>query len=120
ANEPGGGVSGPPAGITRWLRQVALALLAVKGLVELAAATPGLSAYLTQSGFRVFFLHAFLLGAVSFALIYAVRTQLGAGAFRSAPAFAISVGVMVMALAPLTPAWPAGLAGPWILPTAAY
>lgn len=115
-----GSVVSPPTGVTLLLRQLTLALLVVKGLVELAAATPGLTAYLTQTGFRVFFLHAFLLGAVSFALIYSMRAQLGAGAFRGAGAFALAVGVMVAALAPLTPAWPRALAGLWMLPTAAY
>lgn len=115
-----GAVVSPPAGITLLLRQSTLALLAVKGIVELAAATPGLTAYMTQTAFRVFFLHAFLLGAVSFALIYAMRSQLGAGAFRGAGAFALAVGIMVAALAPLTPAWPRALGGLWVLPAAAF
>lgn len=115
-----GSVVTPPTGVTLLLRQLVLALLVVKGVVELAAATPGLTAYITQTAFRIFFLHAFLLGAVSFAVIYGMRTQLGAAAYRGAGAFIIAVGIMVAALAPLTPAWPRALAGPWLLPVAAY
>lgn len=115
-----GTVVAPPTGSTLLLRQVALGLLVVKGIVELAAATPGLAEYITQSGFRIFFLHAFLLGAVSFAVIYAMRSELGEGAFRGALPFVLAVGVMVAALAPLTPAWPRALGGTWVLPAAAY
>ena len=110
----------PPSGITRLLRQLTLALLLVKGLVELAAATPGLTEFVTQSSLRIFFLHAFLLGAISFGVIYSMRAQLGEGAFHGAGLFALAVGVMVAALAPLTPLWPRGLGGLWVLPVAAY
>ncbi len=116
----GGTVVAPPTGATLLLRQLALGLLVVKGVVELAAATPGLTGYISQPGFRIFFLHAYLLGAVSFSVIYAVRSQLGAGAFRGAALFALAVGVMVAALAPLTPAWPPELSGLWVLRVAAY
>lgn len=112
--------SGTPQGATLLLRQLALALLLVKGLVELIGAPPGLAAWLQQPSLHVFFLHAFLLGAVSFSLIAAMRTALGRGAFRAAPAFALAVAVMVAALLPLTPVWPRAWAGTWILPAAAY
>jgi hypothetical protein len=107
-------------GATLLLRQLALTLLLVKGLVELIGSPPALSVWLSQPALRVFFLHAFLLGAVSFSLIAAMRAALGRGAFRAAPAFAVAVAVMVAALLPLTPVWPRAWAGPWILPAAAY
>lgn len=115
-----GSVVEPPVGVTRVLRQVTLGLLLVKGLVELAAATPGLTEFITQSSLRIFFLHAFLLGAISLGVIYSMRAQLGEGAFHGAGLFALAVGIMVAALAPLTPLWPRALAGLWVLPTAAY
>lgn len=117
---PSGSLVTAPEGVTRLLRQVTLGLLLVKGLVELAAATPGLTEFITQSSLRIFFLHAFLLGAISLGLVYSVRAELGAGAFHGAGLFALAVGVMVAALAPLTPLWPRALAGLWVLPTAAY
>ena len=70
----------------------------VKGLVELAAATPGLTEYVSQSGFRIFFLHAYLLGAVSFAVIYAVRSEMGEGAFRGALPFVLAEAVVLFLL----------------------
>ena len=107
-------------GAARLLRQLALALLALKGGVELVGALPGAAAWLAQPAFRVLFLHAFLLGAVSFMLIAAMRAALGPGAFRGAAWFALAVGVMVAALVPLTPLWPRALAGAWVLRAAAY
>lgn len=107
-------------GAARLLRQLALALLALKGGVELVGALPGAAAWLAQPAFRVLFLHAFLLGAVSFMLIAAMRAALGPGAFRGAAWFALAVGVMVAALVPLTPLWPRALAGAWVLRATAY
>lgn len=109
-----------PAGATLLLRQLSLGLLLVKGVVELVGVHPLLGAQMTLPPVRVLFLHAFLLGAVSFGLIAAVRHALGEGAFRFAGAFVIAVFLMVAALLPLTPWWPRPLAGPWMLQAAAY
>lgn len=103
------------AGATLWLRQLALALLAIKGTVEFAGAVPAARAWLLAAPLHIFFLHAFLLGAVSMALLYGMRVTLGAGAFRGAWAFVAAVAVMVGALATLTPVWPPAWAGPWVL-----
>ncbi len=102
-------------GSTSWLRQLALALIALKGTVELAGALPAVRAELMAAPFHVFFLHAFLLGAVSFALVYGVRTTIGPTAFKGATAFIVAVGVMVGTLVTLTPVWPSALSGPWVL-----
>ncbi len=107
--------AGAVRGATLWLRQLTLALLALKGGVELAGSLPAVRAWLFAGPFHVLFLHAFLLGAVSFALIYLVRSTLGPAAFRGAPAFMVAVALMVGALLTLTPAWPRFLAGRWVL-----
>lgn len=103
------------SGSTLWLRQLALALLALKGTVELAGALPPVRAELMAAPFHVLFLHAFLLGAVSFSLLYGARTTIGPGAFKGAGAFVVAVGGMVGALVTLTPVWPSALSGPWVL-----
>lgn len=97
------------------MRQIALALIALKGTVEFAAALPAARAVLLDAPLHVFFLHAFLLGAVSLSLIFGMRATLGEGAFRGAWAFAAAVALMVGALATLTPVWPRAWAGPWVL-----
>mgnify|MGYP001025845067 CR=1 FL=1 len=102
-------------GATLWLRQLALALLALKGTVEFAGAVPATRDWLFAAPLHIFFLHAFLLGAVSLALLYGMRVTLGPGAFRWPWAFVAAVAVMVGALATLTPVWPAAWSGPWVL-----
>lgn len=109
-----------PTGATLLLRQLTLGLLLVKGLVELGATTPVLGQLLNHTSMHVFFLHAFLLGAVSFGVIYGMRSVLGRGAFAGATWFVAAVGVMVAALLPLTPLWPTAWGGVWILRVAAY
>lgn len=109
-----------PRGATLLLRQLALLLLAVKGVVELVGAVPAAHAWVFQQPLHIFFLHAFLLGAVSLSLIAAMRVALGAGAFQGAVAFTVAVAVMVAALLPFTPLWPRALAGAWALHAAAY
>ncbi len=109
-----------PTGSALVLRQLALALLAVKGGVELVGALPAFSELFSQAPLRILFLHAFLLGAVSFSVVAAMRSELGPKAFRGAALFAVAVFVMVAALVPLTPLWPRTLAGPWVLRAAAY
>lgn len=102
-------------GADLWLRQIALSLVALKGVVEFAGALPAARPFLFTAPLHVFFLHAFLLGAVSVTLVYAMRATLGAGAFAAPLAFAGSVAVMVGALVTLTPVWPAAWSGPWVL-----
>lgn len=109
-----------PRGAALLLRQLALVLLAVKGVVELIGAIPAAHAWVFQQSLHIFFLHAFLLGAVSLSLIAAMRTAGGTGAFRGAVAFTLAVAVMVAALLPFTPLWPRALAGVWALHAAAY
>lgn len=115
-----GAGAGAPTGATLVLRQLALGLLLVKGLVELGATTPMLGQLLNHTSMHVFFLHAFLLGAVSFAVIYGVRSVAGAGGFVGAPWFVAAVAIMVAALVPLTPLWPTAWGGVWILRVAAF
>lgn len=110
----------PPTGITLLLRQLVLLLLFVKGAVELLGATPLLREWIAQPSLHIFFLHAFLLGAVSFSLIGSMRLELGEAGFRGAAFFIGAVGLMVSALLPLTPVWPRALAGVWVLRAAAY
>ncbi len=103
------------SGATLWLRQLALALIAIKGVVEFSGAVPAAREWLFAVPLHVFFLHAFLLGAVSLGLIYAMRVTLGASTFRGAWAFVAAVAMMLGALVTLTPVWPSALAGPWVL-----
>lgn len=112
---PGEETGAPLAGVTLWLRQLALALLALKGVVEFAGALPATRAWLFATPLHIFFLHAFLLGTVSLAVIYGMRITLGPGSFRGAPAFVVAVAVMIGALITLTPVWPRSWAGPWTL-----
>jgi hypothetical protein len=103
------------AGVTLWLRQIALALLMLKGAVEFAGAPPAVRQWLFAAPLHILFLHAFLLGAVSFALLFAVRSTWGPGVFRGAWAFVATVALMLAALVTLTPVWPRAWAGPWAL-----
>lgn len=106
--------------LTLLMRQLALMLLLIKGVVELFGATPMASDWFGQPQMHVFFLHAYLLGGVSFMLIHALRAQLGRGAFRSAGSFALAVLALLAGLLPLTPLWPRALAGAWIPRAAAF
>lgn len=108
-----------PTGRRFTLLHLALALLAFKALAELAIATPMGATWVTVNGLRVFLLHAFLLGAVSIGLVASFRARYGNQVFCGARLFALSVGVMLLSLLPMTGLWPVSLAGPWALTFAA-
>lgn len=103
-------------------RQVAYAvmwLLALKAVVEALVALPVGENLYWSLGLRVLFLHAFLLGAVTLGLMAAMRTLLTPRVFLPLWWLASCVLVMVACLVPLTGAWPASLAGRWVLWSAA-
>jgi hypothetical protein len=102
------------------LWHVSLGLLAVKGVVDVALSGPGFAAWSDAAGLRVFYLHAYLLGAVTLGLVQAVREQLGSVAFRAPWLLAAAVLLLIASLLPLTGAWPAALAGSWAPVAAAW
>jgi hypothetical protein len=97
----------------------ALAFLAAKGLVELGYVLPATREAVGVGGLRVLLLHAFLLGAVSIALVAAwtpPRRAGGARAGRARPGSIwpwVFVGAVILLLVGLLP-----LAGwaPWLPP----
>ncbi len=97
-----------------------VALLSAKGVFDLILSQPYLASWNEAAGLNVFYLHAFLLGAVSFGLIAAVRGAWSPAAFRYPWAFAAAVFVMLAALLPVTGAWPAAWSGRWALQAAAW
>lgn len=99
---------------------VALGLVGLKAVVELAIALPAGATLVAREGLRVLLLHAFLLGAVSLGLASSGRVLLGARAWPALGLFAVAVAVMILCLVPLTGLWPAGLSGAWTLRAAAY
>lgn len=107
-------------GVRPGLWHVPLILLAIKAGVDVLSAVPAFQAWSDAAGLRVFYLHAFLLGAISTGLIAAARSTLGPGAFPRPWLFVAAALVMTGALLPLTGAWPAALAGAWALPLAAW
>ena len=102
------------------LWHVSVALLAAKGAFDLLLSVPYIADLSDGAGLNVFYLHAFLLGAVSFGLIAAVRDAWHPAAFRFPWAFMVAVFIMLAALIPLTGVWPAAWAGTWALQAAAW
>ena len=98
---------------------LALLLVGLKAVVELALALPAGEAFVASAGLRVLLLHAFLLGAVTLGLVSVGRELLGKLAFRGLGVLTIAVALMVGLLVPLTGLWPAALGGPWTLRAAA-
>jgi len=112
------GFGGDPT--ARAVARVALALVALKAVVELALALPAGEAFVARVGLHVTLLHAYLLGAVTLGLASFGRASLGPRAWRGLGAFAAGVAVMVALLLPLTGLWPRALGGLWTLRAAAY
>ncbi len=100
--------------------RVALGLVGLKAMAELALALPAGAAFVANEGLRVPLLHAFLLGAVSLGLASSGRVLLGPRAWHGLRLFAFAVAAMILFLVPLTGAWPAALSGAWTLRAAAY
>ncbi len=99
---------------------LSLLLLAAKGVFDLLLAVPELSALSDALGLRVFYLHAFLLGAVSIGLIAAARSLWGRAAFSLPWLFSGTVLLMLGALLPISGAWPSAWAGRWAFELAAW
>ncbi len=99
------------------LWRVALALLAVKAVGQIAVAlVPGVH-WAALAGLRVLYLHLMLLGFVTLGLAAAAR---GAGLpTHGASGLAALVGVLLATLVPLTGFWPAALGGAWVFIAAA-
>jgi hypothetical protein len=100
----------------------AIGLLAAKGLVELAFVVPAVGATVRTGSRRVLLLHAFLLGAVSIALVaaQAQRSVVSTPAARFwSWAFFGSVLALLAGLVPLAGLTPWLPPGPWTLQLAA-
>jgi len=106
--------------VGRTVALVALALVALKAVVEVALALPVGEALVARAGLRVVLLHSFLLGAVTLGLAATGRALLGRAAWTGLGVFAFAVAAMVGLLIPLTGVWPAPLVGPWTLRAAAF
>src|SRR5690606_22591082 len=112
--------TGPVTVPQRGLMAAVLALLALKAVFEVVIAGPAGEALSEREGLRILLLHAFLLGAVSLGLATAMRSLLGRQAWRGLRWFALSIGLMLACLVPLTGLWPASWSGPWTLRAAFY
>ncbi len=99
--------------------RIALALVALKAVVEVALALPAGAELVERNGLTVALLHAYLLGAVTLGLAAFGRAYLGRRAWRGVGALTAAVALMVFLLLPLTGLWPAVLRGAWALPAAA-
>lgn len=108
------------AGMRPGLWHLSLGLLSVKAAVHLLLAIPQFSAWSSAAGLDVFYLHAFLLGALSIGLIAAVRDAWNPAWFRLPWLFSFSVLVMIAALIPLSGVWPASWTGLWVLRAAMW
>lgn len=102
------------------LWHVVWGLLALKGVFDLLFTVPALSALSDAAGLRVFYLHAFLLGAISIGLIAAARHVWGERAFSQPWLFTAAVLVMTASLLPISGAWPRAWTGRWTLVAAAW
>ena len=99
---------------------LALGLLTLKGIFDLLLAHPLLHQWSDAAGLRVFYLHAYLLGAISIGLVTAARSELGPRAFRLPWLFSAAVLLMIGALLPVSGLWPAAWSGRWTMVTAAW
>ncbi|MEP0546939.1 MAG: hypothetical protein ABJF88_08405 [Rhodothermales bacterium] len=98
----------------RGLWRLALGLLALKALGEVAvSAAPG-AGWAAVPGFRILYLHLMLLGFVTLGLVAAARGAWGTEATRGHTLFAASVVLLLASLLTMTPAWPAAWGGAWI------
>lgn len=102
------------------LWHLSIALLSAKGVFDLLLAVPVLAGLSDAAGLRVFYLHAFLLGAFSLGMVAAATRTLGRRAFRYPWLFSLTVLVMLTALLPISGAWPAAWAGRWGMELAAW
>jgi hypothetical protein len=102
------------------LWHLSLGLLLLKAVVDLLSSSPGFAAWSAAAGLRVFYLHAYLLGAVTLGLIAAVREQWGEAAYRRPWLLAGAALLMTASLLPLSGAWPAGWSGARALDVAAW
>lgn len=99
---------------------VPLALLAVKGAVDLASTWPEVAAFVARPGLRVLELHAYLLGVVTLALLAAAHERWGRGAPGGSWTTVAAVLLMLAGLVPISGIWPLGLSGPWMYPLAIW
>lgn len=99
---------------------LALGLLTLKGVFDLLLAHPLLHQWSDAAGLRVFYLHAYLLGAISIGLVTAARSEWGARAFRLPWLFSAAVLLMAGALLPVSGLWPAAWSGRWTMVLAAW
>lgn len=106
--------------VTPGVWHLSTCLLTLKGVFDVLLAVPALAAASDAAALNVFYLHAFLLGAVSIGLVAAVRTAWSADWFRLPALFSGAVLVMVAALLPVSGLWPAAWSGLWTLRTAAW
>lgn len=99
---------------------LALGLLLLKGVFDLLLAHPLLHELSDAANLRVFYLHAYLLGAISIGLVTVAREVWGRPAFRFPWLFSVLVLLMTAFLLPVSGLWPAAWSGLWTLQAAAW
>ena len=97
----------------------ALAFLLLKGVMEVALASPTFRDLVVQANLRVLLLHAFLLGGISLAVVAAAAHRDRASRWL-AWSFAAGVLVLLAGLVPLSSLFPIGMQGLWVLHLAAW
>lgn len=99
---------------------IALAFLALKGVIDLLASQPHFAAWSGGPGMRVFYLHAYLLCSISIGLVAAARVAWGERAYPLPWLLVAAAVAMTASLLPLSTLWPAAWSGPGWLVAAAW
>ncbi len=105
--------SQPAAPLSLW--HLAYILLGLKAGIDLLSSQPLAAAFIDGAALRVFFLHAYLLGAITLGLVAAARSLWGSAAFRLPWLLAGAALVMTGSLLPLSLLWPVAWRGQWAL-----
>src|SRR5690606_5523483 len=100
--------------------RLALGLLALKALGQVAVGTLPGAAWTAVPSLRILYLHLMLLGFVTLGLVAAARAVWGAGATRGHRLFAAAVLVLLASLLLLTPLWPVVWGGAWVAELVAW
>ena len=104
----------------RGLWRLALGLLALKALGQVAVGVVPGAAWTAVPSFRILYLHLMLLGFVTLGLVAAARAAWGEGATRGRRLLAAAVLVVLGSLLTLTPLWPAAWGGAWVAELVAW
>lgn len=105
--------SQPTAPLSLW--HLVYVLMGLKAGVDLLSSQPLAAAFIEGAALRIFFLHAYLLGAITIGLVAAARSLWGSTAFRLPWLLAAAALAMTASLLPLTGLWPVAWRGRWAL-----